>query len=48
LGQGFHQNDANLWHNPDPCRTSTAWAAWEAYAMAGVSPMDIQFTEFYD
>jgi acetyl-CoA acetyltransferase len=48
LGAGMEQGSATLWQQPRITTTPTLVAARRAFAMAGYSPRDMQFAEFYD
>ncbi len=48
LGAGMEQGPANIWQTPDLTVTPTAVSAPRAFEMAGYTPADIEFAEFYD
>lgn len=48
LGAGLASGYANSWLKMDMLETPVKYSAQGAYAMAGCSPKDIQFAEFYD
>src|SRR5688572_9726298 len=48
LGAAVAQGFDNSWLTPDLTQTAAAFSAPAAYRMAGYSPKDFQFAEFYD
>lgn len=48
LGAGLEQANAAYWQTPRITTTPARVSAARAFAMAGYSPRDIQFAEFYD
>ena len=48
LGSGIEQGAGTLWQSPRITTTPVKVSAAHAFAMAGYSPKDMQFAEFYD
>ena len=48
LGVGLQQGEANIWQREKFTETPTVESSRRALEMAGYTPSDIEFAEFYD
>ena len=47
-GVGMEQAEANIWQRDDITVTPVSGSASRAFGMAGYTPSDMEFAEFYD